>query len=145
MNQKAVTMISMILVIFGAVMVNEFVLKSGSADQDRALASFGERFEPNQIKWEQELANTISKDPNAKTVLGTKPNSQDRLMFEVFEGRYEAQLNEGKIYKIAVLPNQAPIELNTEDFMNEYSDMLKQGQLSVQRDDKGRVISIEIQ
>ena len=77
MTQKTITMLSMMLVIFGAVMVNEFVLKSGSAEQDRTLASFGERFEPSQIKWEQELANTISKDPNAKTVLGLDPALPD--------------------------------------------------------------------
>ena len=171
MNQKAITMMSVTVVILGAVGVNEFVLKSASADQDRALASFGERFEPSQIKWEQELANSISKDDKSKTVLATKPNSQDRLLFEAFEGRYEAQLNQGKINKIALLPNQAPIEINTVDFMKQYANVMKDfetyeigsstaaldsvllknksgavvGNLSITRDDKGRVLSIELQ
>ena len=170
MNQKTVTIMSMSLVVLGAVMVNEFVLKSGSTDlQNREVASFGERFEPSQIKWEQELANSISKDDKAKTILATKPNSEDKLLFEIFEGRYEAQLIQGKISKIALLPNQAPIELNTIDFMKEYAVAMKDfdtyeltgstpaadsiqlkksgavvGNLLISRDDKGRVLSIEI-
>ncbi len=169
MNQKAVTIMSMSLVILGAVLVNEFVLKSGSGDQNREVASFGERFEPSQIKWEQELANSISKDDKSKTVLATKPNSDDKLLFEIFEGRYGAQLNQGKISKISLLPNQAPVELNTTDFMKEYASVMKDfdtyeltgstsaadsiqlkksgavvGNLLINRDDKGRVLSIEI-
>ncbi|OFZ30186.1 MAG: hypothetical protein A2622_10090 [Bdellovibrionales bacterium RIFCSPHIGHO2_01_FULL_40_29] len=171
MNQKTVTILSMSLVVFGAVMVNEFVLKSGSADQDRAVASFGERFEPNQIKWEQELATAISKDDKAKTVIGIKPNPQDKMLFEIFEGRYEAQLNQGKVNRIALLPHQSPLEINTSDFMKEYADVMKEfdtyevsttspqndsirlkgkngevvGNMTIQRDDKGRVLSIEVQ
>ena len=161
---------SISLVILGAVLVNELVLKSASTDQNREVASFGERFEPSQIKWEQELANSISKDSKVKTVLATKPTSQDKLLFEIFEGRYEAQLNQGKINKIALLPNQAPIELNTSDFMKEYASVMKDfdsfektqsspssesmdlknkngavvGKLVINRDDKGRVLSIEV-
>lgn len=171
MNQKVITTVSLSLVILGAVLVNEFVIKSAAADQDRQVASFGERFEPNQIKWEQELANEISKDSNAKTVLATKPNSRDKLLFEIFEGRYEAQMNQGKINKIALLPNQAPVEITTTDFMKEYAPEMKEfhtyeiantinststvnlknskgdviGNLQINRDDKGRVLSIEVQ
>ena len=169
MNQKAITIMSMSLVIFGAVMVNEFVLKSGNTEQNREVANFGERFEPSQIKWEQELANSISKDEQAKTVIATKPSSEDKLLFEIFEGRYEAQLNQGKINKIALMPNQSPIELNTAAFLKDYAVVMKDfdtfemmestpqadsvqlkksgvvvGNLKISRDDKGRVLSIEI-
>ncbi len=171
MNQKLVTVLSIGLVVLGAVLVNELVINSSAAEQDRQVASFGERFEPSQIKWEQELANTISKDSSSKTVLGIKPNAQDKLLFEVFEGRYEAQLNQGKINKISLMPNQAPLEINTTQFMNEYAAVLKEfdsydlakvtpqedfvklknksgavvGNLRISRDDKGRVLSIEVQ
>lgn len=161
----------MIAVVAGAVLVNEMIIKTANAEQDRNVASFGERFEPDQIKWEQELAQSVSKDTKNKTLLGTKPNMQDRLLFEVFEGRYEAKLDEGKIQKISLLQNQAPITLKTDAFMKEYGTLLKNydsysksqvdalhediqlknkagadvGVLKIERDDKGRVLNIEVQ
>ena len=178
MNQKTVTILSMSFVVVAAVAVNEFVLKASSSDQDRQVASFGERFEPDQIKWEQELANTISKDSQSKVILGSKPNLQDRLLFEVFEGHYQAQLSDGKINKISLLPNQNPIEINTAAFIKDYITLMKEsvstlkdfdsfeqkaisasshqidlknksgasiGNLTINHDDQGRVLSIEIQ
>lgn len=171
MKQKIVTALSIAGVIVGAAVVNQLVLKSTTEDQDRQVASFGERFEPNQIKWEHELANTISKDNQSKTVLGIKPNLQDKLLYEVFEGRYQAQLEQGKINRISLLPNQAPLEISTAEFMQEYATVLKEfdsyavaqptaledsiqlknksgvvvGNLKISRDDQGRVLAIEVQ
>ncbi len=161
----------MCAVVAGAVFVNETLIKNAKSSQDRNVAAFGERFEPNQIKWEQELAQTVSKDQNSKKLLGTKPNMHDRLLFEVFEGRYEAKLDQGKIQKISLLQNQAPIQLQTDDFMKDYATLLKSfdtysksqidatheavdlknkqgqsvGSMKIERDDKGRVLNIEIQ
>lgn len=171
MNSKYITLFSILAVVLGAVAVNELVLKSTSADQNRQLASSAQRFEPEQIKWEQELAKTISADSKAKTVLGSKPSAQDRMIFETFEGRYQAQVNLGKINKITLLPNQDPIELKTDRFLQQYSASLKEfstyeekpavggvnaidlkdkagaivGHVLISRDDKGRVLSIEVQ
>lgn len=170
MTSKNITLLSLGAVVLGAVMVNEVIIRSANKDQDRQVASFGERFEPKQIKWEQELANAVSKETNAKTLLGKKPNLQDRLLFEVFEGHYEAKMSQGKIQKISLLSNQAPIEMNTEDFLRDYATVMKAfdkyeisksdskkesvqlkkdgkdvGQLNIQRDDQGRVLSIEVE
>lgn len=171
MSQKAITIFSMCLVVACAVAVNEFVLKADSTDQNRQVASFAQRFEPEQIKWEQELANSLAQDSQSKTVLASKPTHQDRLLFETFEGRYEAHLNQGKIDKITLLPNQAPIEIKTDAFMKDYASTMKEfdsyelqpsvgaldavdlknkagaivGHLFISRDDKGRVLSIEVQ
>lgn len=171
MNSKYITLFSILAIVLGAVMVNELVLKSTSADQNRQVASSAQRFEPEQIKWEQELAKTISADSQAKTVLGSKPSSQDRMLFETFEGRYQAQINLGKINKITLLPNQDPIELKTDRFIQQYATSLKDfstyevksavggldavdlkdkagaiiGHVVINRDDKGRVLSIEVQ
>lgn len=171
MTQKTTTILALGFVIAASVLVNELVLKATSSDKDRDVASFGERFEPNQIKWEQELANTISKDPHAKTVLGIKPNPHDKLMFEIFEGRYQAQFADGRIRKIVLLPNQSPLEIKTAAFLQEYAALSKDfdvyemtastalsesvnlkkksgevvGNLVISRDDRGRVIAVEMQ
>ena len=171
MTQKNITIISMCAVVLGAVLVNEMIMKTASSEQDRNVASFGERFEPNQIKWEHELAQTVSTDAKSKTLLGSKPNLQDRLLFEGFEGRYEAKLDQGQIQKISLLQNQAPIEMKTETFLNDYAHLIKGFEtysvaktnehtetvqlkdkagagvavLKIERDDQGRVLNIEIQ
>jgi hypothetical protein len=171
MTQKNITIFSLCAVVLGAVVVNEIIIRNSNTEQDRAVASFGERFEPSQIKWEQELAQTVSKNSNAKTLLGKKPNLQDRLLYEVFEGRYEAKLDQGKIQKITLLQNQAPLEMKTVDFLKDYAMVIKNfdhyevsnadaknesiqlidkqnqriGVLNIQRDDQGRVLSIEVQ
>ncbi len=171
MTQKNLTMLTLCAVVLGAAVVNEVIIRNSNTEQDREVASFGERFEPRQIKWEQELAQTVSKETNAKTLLGKKPNLQDRLLFEVFEGHYEAKLNEGKIQKISLLENQAPIQMDTESFLKDYASVLKNfdhykisstdakneavqlkdksgqdiGKFNIQRDDQGRVLTIEVQ
>lgn len=171
MTQKKMTLLSLCAVVLGAVVVNEIIIRSSNSEQDRQVASFGERFEPKQIKWEQELAQAVSKEKNSKTLLGKKPNIQDRLLFEVFEGHYEASLKEGKIQKISLMQNQSPIQLNTDDFVQQHVPTIKAystyeisnkdsknesvqlkdkdgksvGQLQIQRDDQGRVLSIELQ
>ena len=171
MKQKTTSILAMGLVIVASVVVNELVLKATKTDKDRDVASFGERFEPNQIKWEQELANTIAKDSSGKTILALKPNPQDKLLFEVFEGHYEASVTNGKINKISLLANQTPLEINTNEFMKRYSAVMKNfdmyemaestaafdsvklksksgeivGNLVINRDDKGRVLSVEVQ
>lgn len=171
MTQKNIALLSLGAVILGAVVVNEIIIRKADSEQDRQVASFGERFEPKQIKWEQELAKSVSKETNAKTLLGKKPNQQDRLLFEVFAGHYEAQVSQGQIQKISLMPNRAPIELETEYFLKNYAVMLKAfesyeisrvdaknesvqlknkqgesvGRLQIQRDDQGRVLSIEVQ
>jgi len=171
MTQKTTTVLALSFVIVASVLVNELVLKATSKDHERDVASFGERFEPNQIKWEHELASAISKDAQAKTILALKPNSQDKLLFEVLEGRYQAQVIDGRIQKISLLPNQSPVEIKTAEFMKEYAAVQKDfdvyelassnaladsvklkknngevvGNLVINRDDKGRVVSVDIQ
>lgn len=169
MKQKTINILSMAFVLVASVLVNEIVLKATTSDKERDVASFGERYEPNQIKWEHELANTISKNTDLKTVVAMKPNDKDQLLFEVLEGRYEARMESGKIHKISLLPNQMPVEIKTNDFMKKYLTVAKNisnyetqknndnsdtvvlknssgtvvGQLKISRDDQGRVLSIE--
>lgn len=171
MNQKNITIFSMLAIVLGAVLVNEIIIRQSDTDQNRQVASLGERFEPNQIKWEHELAKTVSQDEKQKILMARKPNLQDRLMYELFEGKYEAKLVEGQIKKISLIQSQMPIELKTVDFMNNYTSTLKNydtytqtaidvqheeihlkdktgsevGLLKIERDDQGRVLNIEIQ
>lgn len=124
MNQKKLTIVTLVVVIAGAVLVNEFIVRAGVKDKDREVASFGERFTPEQIKWEQELANTVAKD-SGKIVVGAKPSQNEKFLFEALEGKYDAQVVDGKLLKISLIQNMLPLELNTDDLLKKYSAVFK--------------------
>lgn len=172
MNQKKLTIVTLLVVIAGAVSVNELIMRSSSKEQDRELASFGERFSPEQIKWEQELARSVSKETSGKTVIGAKPSLNEKFLYEALAGRYQASLvNEGKFLKISLLPNQNALELPIENLIRDYSSIFKNaksfakvssnnnvdqlilknnagqeiGKVLVLKNDEGRVLNIEIQ
>jgi hypothetical protein len=170
MNQKKLTILTLFVVVAGAVTINEFIVRNSTNEQDREVASSGERFEPEQIKWEQELAKTVSKQ-TGKTLLGEKPSINEKFMFEALEGKYEASVVDGKLLKISLLPNQQALALSTDILIKNYSSIFKGaksfdtvradastekvnlkniegksiGVVTIARDDQGRVINIEIQ
>lgn len=178
MTQRKLTFFTLLVVVASAVAINEFIISSTENqpkdEQNRAVASFGERFEPEQIKWEQELAKTISKEAG-KTLIGVKPNLDEKFLFEVLAGKYEATLVEGKLLKISLMPNQTALALDTDHLIKNYSSVFKYatsferlgtevgneagnenlvlkntagkslGTVTILRDDQGRVINIEIQ
>jgi hypothetical protein len=170
MNQKKLTILTLFVVVAGAVTINEFIVRNSTNEQDREVASSAERFEPEQIKWEQELAKTVSKQ-TGKTLLGEKPNINEKFMFEALEGKYEASMVDGKLLKISLLPNQQALVLSTDVLIKNYSSIFKGaksfdtvradastekvnlkniegksiGKVTIARDDQGRVINIEIQ
>lgn len=170
MNQKKLTLLTLFVVIAGAVGINEFILRNSSQEQNREVANLGERFQPEQIKWEQELAKTVSRQ-TGKTLIAEKPSQNEQLLFGALEGRYEASVVNGKLLKISLLPNQSPVALKTEQLIGEYAAVFKGaktfertgteggtenlmlknvqgqsiGQVTIRRNDQGRVLNIEIQ
>lgn len=160
----------MIAVVASAILVNEFVLKDNSMDSGRQMASFGERNEPDQIRWEQELAKSVSQDAQGTSMVGKKPSRIDRLMFEMLEGKYEAELNRGVVSRLVIQRNQTPVQLNTETFMKNYGSVLRNfdryevslldplhenvilknkngenvGQFVIERDSLNRVVGIDV-
>lgn len=171
LGQKKITLLSLIAVVLGAVLVNELVLKDNlSDDVNRKVASFGERNEPEQIKWEQELAQTVSQDTNGSSRVAKKPTKVDRLMFEMLEGKYEAELNQGVVSRLIVQRNQTPITMDTESFLKSYGSILRSydhyessrldplhesiklknksgenvGQFIIERDSSNRIVAIDV-
>lgn len=170
MNQKKLTILTLFVVVAGAVAINEFIIRNSAKEQDREVASFGERFEPGQIKWEQELAKSVSKE-TGKTLIGSKPSLNDKFLFGELQGKYEANVVNGKFLKISLISNQTALELNTDELIKNYSSVFKDakafekskvnnqtenvvlknsdgnsvGNVTILRDDQGRVTSIEIQ
>lgn len=169
MTQKNLTIITLFVVVAGAVLINEFILRSTVKDQDREVASLGERFEPEQIKWEQELARSVSKE-TGKTLIGARPSLNEKFLFEALEGKYEASVLNGKLLKISLMTNQTALDLKTDNLIKKYASVFKDaaafetntdkatekitlknndgkviGKVMILRDDQGRVLNIEIQ
>lgn len=168
MNQKKLTVVTLVVVVAGAVLINEFIIRATVKDRDRDVASFGERFEPEQIKWEQELAKSVSKE-TGKTLIGARPSLNEKFLFEALEGKYEASVVNGKLLKISLMPNQTALDLKTDALIKKYSSVFKDassfesntnktsehvtlrngdgktiGKVLILRDDQGRVLNIEI-
>ena len=171
MNQKKLIIVTLFVVVAGAVCIYEFIIRN-SSKEDREVASAGERYAPEQIKWEQELARTVSKETSDKTVIGAKPSLNEKFLYEALAGHYKAALaQQGKNLQISLLPNQDGIELNMTNLVRDYSPIFKNaksfvkssvnantdslllkngegrevGKVIIQKNDQGRVLNIEIQ
>lgn len=135
MNQKKLTILTLVVVAAGAVTVNELIMRAGNKEQNREVASFGERYVPEQIKWEQELAKTISQN-TGKTQIGAKPNISDKFLYEALEGHYDAQVVDGKLLKISLRDNNDPVALDIETAIKKYNAVFKNSaQYTVQKVD----------
>lgn len=170
MSQKKLTILTLLVIVAGAVSINELIRRNSAQEQNREVASFGERFEPEQIKWEQELAKTVSKE-TGKTLIGTKPSLNEKFLFEALAGKYEASVVDGKLLKISLIANQTALNLSIDNLIKDYSSVFKDaksfditatdattenvilknlngksiGKVTILKDDQGRVINIEIQ
>ncbi len=172
MNQKKLVFLTLVVVVAGAVFVNEMIVKPNAQEQNRDMASATERYQPEQIKWEQELAKTVSREANTQTVIGAKPTLSEKFLYEALEGRYEAQVVNGRILKISLMPNRDALDVDFANVIKKYSSVFKDaksfdrkptavangesialqsadaqtiGLVTVQRNAQGRVISLEIQ
>lgn len=170
MNQKKLIIVTLVVVVAAAVTVNELVMRSKSQEQNREVASFGERYQPEQIKWEQELAKTVSRD-SGKTLIAAKPTISDKFLYEALAGQYEAQVVNGKILRISLLQNQEGLSLDTPNVLQKYSAVFKDangfetkqvdsaiesvvlknaegrqiGHVTIRRNTTGKVVDIEIE
>jgi hypothetical protein len=170
MNQKKLIIVTLVVVVAAAVTVNELVIRSKGQEQNREVASFGERYAPEQVKWEQELAKTVSRD-SGKTLIGAKPTVSDKFLYEALAGQYEAQVVNGKILRISLLQNQEGLTLDTPNVLQKYSAVFKDangfeskqvdsaiesvvlkntegrqiGHVTIRRNPAGKVVDIEIE
>jgi hypothetical protein len=170
MNQKKLIIVTLVVVVAAAVTVNELVMRSKGQEQNREVASFGERYQPEQIKWEQELAKTVSRD-SGKTLIAAKPTISDKFLYEALAGQYEAQVVNGKILRISLLQNQEGLSLDTTNVLQKYSAVFKDangfetkkvdtaiesvilkngegrqiGHVTIRRNPAGKVVDIEIE
>ena len=168
-------MISFVSVLVLAFLTHYFFVQKFSDDQsvDRQTASFGERNSASQIKWEQRLAEEISRDggQNGSVKFSQKPNWQDLLVYEFLGGEYDLTVQQGQIEKLRVQENRNGIKFSTKEFVEKYGHKIKNfstykivtvdgaterielqdqsgqsaGHMLIERNDQGRVQSVVFQ
>ncbi|MGZ3690971.1 MAG: hypothetical protein ACXVAX_05695 [Pseudobdellovibrio sp.] len=171
MDQKKLTILTLLVVVAGAVGINEMLIRKESKEQNREVASFGERFVPEQIKWEQELARSVSREAHGKTLIADRPSISEKFLYEALEGKYQAQVVNGKLLKITMIPNQEGVTLDTKTAFTKYAGVFKEaksfesktvdpttedvvlknaggqpiGNVTIHRNSEGRLLDLEIQ
>ncbi|MFN3455686.1 MAG: hypothetical protein ACK41T_12070 [Pseudobdellovibrio sp.] len=161
---------SLIFVLIIAFCTNYFFVSRIQANQDRGVASFGERSSIHQIKWEQKLAKDISSG-KMRMQMPTQVSWQDVLVYEYLRGQYNVSLQDGYIEKITVQNADAGLVIDVNQFMSEYGKKIKNyssyevknlnkqtdvvelrdeqgssaGEFQFNKDSDGRVTSINIQ
>lgn len=139
-------------------------------ENDREVASFGERNSVEQIKWEQNLARDLAAG-KVKTQLPSQVSWQDVFVYEFLRGQYNISLKEGQIDRITLQDQQEGFAIDVNQFMKDYGSKIKKfskfevkkvdakqdivelsdasghdaGAILINRNDLGRVTEIVIQ
>ncbi len=173
-NSKKI-ILAFVAVLAIAFLTNFFFVQKFSTDSTtgRQTASFGERNSTSQIKWEQKLAEEISRNANESRAVqvAQKPNWQDLLIYEYLGGEYDLSVQQGQIEKLRVQENREGVRFNTKDFVEKYGHKIKNfssykiltvdgaterielqdqagqsaGHMLIERNDQGRVQSVVFQ
>lgn len=93
-------------------------------DNERGVASFGERNSVEQIKWEQNLARDLA-EGKVKTQMPSQLSWQDVLVYEYLRGQYNISMKQGQIEKITLQEQQEGFAIDIYQFMKEYGPKLK--------------------
>lgn len=93
-------------------------------DNERGVASFGERNSVEQIKWEQNLARDLA-EGKVKTQMPSQLSWQDVLVYEYLRGQYNISMKQGQIEKITLQEQHEGFAIDIDQFMKEYGPKLK--------------------
>lgn len=118
-EKKASSVVSLVAVLVLSLVANQWLMAKSSSDiaaaPSRGLASFNPSVDyKEQVRWEHELANRISKD-SEEAQMAVRPSLRDELLFGELEGKYAFQLEKGKVLGLewtATENNGSPVRLS---------------------------------
>lgn len=119
-NQVFVSLVAVIVIAF----VTHYFFVQHIEENDREVASFGERNSVEQIKWEQNLARDLAAG-KVKTQLSAQVSWQDVFLYEFLRGQYNVALKEGQIERITLQGQQEGFAIDIAQFMNEYGSKIR--------------------
>lgn len=110
--------------LIGAAFLTDHFLISKMNQSDREVAAFGERNTDQQIKWEQNIANELSKNKENVQV-SVKPNWQDQMMYDFLKGQYDVKIKDGQLEKLTLQSSQEGVNFAVQDFIQKFGSQLK--------------------
>lgn len=115
-QQRAGLALSILSVLTISIVLNQWLTKPSEVSAaGRGIASYEGPKDANAIKWEHELALQLSRSENTQGQLGVKPTLSDDLIFGALEGRYGAQLKEGRVASLEFAAGDAAGTLRLSD------------------------------
>lgn len=93
-------------------------------ENDREVASFGERNSAEQIKWEQSLARDLATG-KVKTQLASQVSWQDIFVYEFLRGQYNISVKQGQIDRITLQEQHEGFAIDVNQFMKDYGSKIK--------------------
>lgn len=165
-NKIFVSLVGVITIAF----TTHYFFVSHIEENDREVASFGERNSVDQIKWEHSLARDLAAG-KVKTQLSSEVSWQDVFVYEFLRGQYNISVKQGQIEKITLQDQQEGFVIDINQFMKDYGSKMKNftkfevrqvdakqdvvelkdasgagaGAFLINRNDQGRVVEIVVQ
>ena len=155
--------------VLGIAFFTHFFFVQRIENQNRDVASFGERNSSGQIKWEQKVAEELA---GTGSVQGSQKLSwHDALVYEYLAGQYSVDIKQGHIQKLELQGQMDGVRFTTKEFIDKFGPKIKNysqykinqldqttekvelvdsvghpaGAFVIQRNDQGRVQSISVQ
>lgn len=119
-NKIFLSLVAVIAIAFAT----HYFFVSHIEENDREVASFGERNSAEQIKWEQNLARDLAAG-KVKTQLGSQVSWQDVFVYEFLRGQYNISLKQGQIDRITLQEQHEGFAIDVNQFMKDYGSKIK--------------------
>ncbi len=155
--------------VLGIAFLTHFFFVQRVENQNRGVASFGERNSTGQIKWEHKVAEELAQQNQFQG--SQKVSWHDSLVYEYLAGQYNIDIKQGQIQRLELQGQMDGVRFKTEEFVEKYGPKMKNyakfkinkvdaltekveltdasgaaaGSFVIQRNDQGRVQAISIQ
>lgn len=125
-QRRSVLALSILSVLMLSVISNQWLTKSSEQAHSRGIASVGEVTISN-VKWEHELANTLSSAKGVSGNMAERPSLRDELVFGELEGRYGVRIKDGRVESLEYTAREGESALGLKDrsaFLMKYRSVL---------------------
>lgn len=125
-QRRSVLALSILSVLMLSVISNQWLTKSSEQTRSRGIASIGEVAVSN-VKWEHELANTLSNAKGLSGTLAERVSLRDELVFGELEGRYGVRIKDGRVESLEYTAREGETALNLKNraaFLMKYRSVL---------------------
>lgn len=126
-QRRSVLALSILSVLMLSVISNQWLMRSSEQAHSRGIASVGGATAVSDVKWEHELANSLSTAKGVSGNLAERPSLRDELVFGELEGRYGVRVKDGRVEALEYTSREGETALELKDraaFLMKYRPVL---------------------